>query len=86
MRILDNILYTFARQNGNEVLARSRFQVLGINLNLSSYEVGITIKQIEEDDNNYSIIDGGTPATDYDYYDGGSPSSRPTNIIDGRTF
>jgi len=53
MRVLDNILYTYARQNGKEILPRSRFQVLGVNLNLSSYEMGITIKQIEADDKIY---------------------------------
>ena len=71
MRILDNILYTFARQNGNEILARSRFQVLGVQLDLTNYKMGITIKQIESDDNIYHIFDGGDSTTDYDYYDGG---------------
>lgn len=86
LRILDNMIYTYTRQNGNEILARSRFQVLGINLNLSSYELGITVKQIREDSNIYIILDGGTPETDYDFYNGGSPSDRPINIIRGRTF
>jgi len=83
MRILDNILYTYSRQNGKEILPRSRFQVLGVNLDLSSYEMGITIKQIEEDDNIYIILDGGDSTTDYDYYDGGSASNSPTDIISG---
>ena len=72
LRILDNLIYHYARQNGNSVLARSRFQVLGITLNLSNFEMGITIKQIESDDTDYIILYGGDADTDYDYYYGGS--------------
>jgi len=83
MRILDNILYTCKRQNGSIIIPRSRYQVLGINLNLSNYEMSITIKQIAEDDNIYIILDGGDSTTDYDFYDGGDSTTTPTNIISG---
>lgn len=86
LRILDNLMYTYQRQSGKVVIARSRYQTLGISINMSTYEMSIIVKQIEEDDTIYAILDGGTPATDYDFYDGGSPSNRPTQIIKGRTF
>ena len=83
VRILDNILYLLARQNGNSVIARSKYQVLGVTLDLTNYEIGITIKQIETDDSNYIIIDGGDSTTDYDFYDGGSSTTTPSHTISG---
>ena len=82
MKILDNILFKLSRQNGSIIIDRSRYQVLGIDLDLMNYEMGITIKQIEEDSNIYAIFDGGTSTTDYDYYDGGD-STTNYNVIDG---
>jgi hypothetical protein len=48
LRILDNVIYTYKRQNGNVIIPRSTWQILGLNINLSTYEMGITIKQISE--------------------------------------
>ena len=48
MRILDNLLYEYKRQNGKIILNRSSFQVLSIALNLSTYEMTFIIKQIKE--------------------------------------
>lgn len=86
LRILDNALYTFKRQNGKEITPRSRYQTLGIDIDLSNYEMKIILKQIEEDDKIYSIIDGGEPGDSLDFYDGGSPSTVSDNIIDGGTI
>ncbi len=86
LRILDNLMYTYQRQSGKIVIARSRYQTLGISINMSTYEMSIIVKQIEEDDTIYAILDGGTPETDFDFYDGGTPSNRPTQVIKGRTF
>ena len=84
LRILDSLMFHYVRQNGNEVLPRSRFEVLGVGLNLSDFEIDIKIKQIEEDNNVYAILDGGDPTDSFDYYDGGTPTSRPAQIISGR--
>ncbi len=83
LRILDNCIYWYKRQNGNTVLARSRFQVLGIDMNLSNFELYLTIRQIREDDDTYFIIDGGDSTTDYDYYDGGDSTTTPDVTIQG---
>lgn len=84
LRILDNLIYHYARQNGNEVLPRSRYQVLGITLNLSAFEIAVTIKQIESDDTIYLILDGVTPEFPAaDFYDGGTPADPATLIIGG---
>ena len=83
LRILDNVMYEHKRQNGKVIVARSRWQVLGITLDLTGYTMTITIKQIEEDDNIYRILDGGDSESDYDYYDGGDSTTTPTNTISG---
>ena len=83
LRVLDKLMYTFSRQNGNSVIARSKYQVLGISLDLVNYEMGLDIKQIETDDNVYIIIDGGTSITDYSFYDGGSSTTTPDTTISG---
>jgi len=82
MKILDNILYTLQRQSGSIVIARSKYQVLGVTLDLLNYEMGITVKQIEKDNDTYMLFDGGNSTTDYDYYDGGD-STTSYDIIDG---
>ena len=64
LRILDNLLYHYVRQNGNEVLARSRFQVLGVGLNLNDFEIDIKIKQIAEDDSTLNEMILGETETD----------------------
>jgi hypothetical protein len=48
LRVLDNITYTFKRQNGDIVIPEALYQVLGINLNLSNFEVSLTIKYIKD--------------------------------------
>ncbi len=83
LRILDNCIYWYKRQNGNTVLARSRFQLLGKDMNLSNFELYLTIRQIREDDDTYFIIDGGNSTTDYDYYDGGDSTTTPDVTIQG---
>lgn len=83
LRILDNCIFWYKRQNGNTVLARSRFQVLGIDMNLTNFELYLTIRQIREDSDNYHIIDGGDSTTDYDYYDGGDSTTTPDVTIQG---
>ncbi len=83
LRILDNCIYWYKRQNGNTVLARSRFQVLDIDSKLSNFELYLTIRQIREDDDTYFIIDGGDSTTDYDYYDGGDSTTTPDVTIQG---
>jgi len=64
MRILDNILYTYSRQNGSSIIGRSRYQVLGVTLNLSAYEMNMTIKQIKEDDSSINQMILGETETD----------------------
>ena len=59
-----------------------RYQVLGVTLDLLNYEMGITVKQIEKDDDTYMLFDGGDSTTDYDCYDGGD-STTSYDIIDG---
>lgn len=83
LRVLDNLIYTHERQDGNVVVERSRYQVLGINLNLTDFELDINIKRIAADDEDYHIIDGGSSTTDYDWYDGGDSTTTPDVIIDG---
>ncbi len=83
LRILDNCIYWYKRQNGNTVLARSRFQVLGIDMNLSNFELDLTIRQIREDDGTYHILFGGDSITDYDYYFGGDSTTDPDVTIQG---
>lgn len=86
LRILDNLIYHYVRQNGNEMLPRSRFEVLGITLNLSNFWISITIKKIAEDTDEYLIMSGGDSETAYDYYSGGSAIDRPTGILRGRSL
>ncbi len=83
LRILDNCIFWYKRQNGNTVLARSRFQVLGIDMNLSNFELHLTIRQIAEDSGTYHILDGGDSTTDYDFYDGGDSTTTPDVTIQG---
>jgi hypothetical protein len=81
--ILDNVMFEYKRQNGNVIIPRSRWQVLGSTLNMTAFTVQLIIKQIREDDGMYLIIDGGDSTTDYDYYDGGSSTTTPDDTIDG---
>lgn len=83
LRILDNCIFWYKRQNGNTVLARSRFQVLGIDMDLSNFELFLTIRQIREDSGTYHILDGGDSTTDYDYYFGGDATTTPSVTIQG---
>ena len=83
LRILDNCIYWHKRQSGKTVLARSRFQVLGIGMNLSNFELFLTIRQIAEDSETYHILDGGDSTTDYDFYDGGDSTTTPSATIEG---
>ncbi len=83
VKILDNILYEYKRLNGKIILNRSLFQVLGIKLNLTSYEMTIDIKQIKEFSREYRILDGGDSSTTYDYYDGGDATTDYPIILDG---
>jgi hypothetical protein len=48
MRILDNIYYTCSRQNGNNVIPRSLYQVQSISLDMINYEMTFIIKKIRE--------------------------------------
>ncbi len=45
--ILKNVTYTLQRQNGSVLIAESLYQILGISLNLTSYEITTTIKFIK---------------------------------------
>jgi len=81
--ILDNIMFEYKRQNGNVIIPRSRWQVLGSTLNMTAFTVSFIIKQLYEDDGMYLTIDGGDSTTDYDYYDGGDSTTTPDNTIDG---
>jgi hypothetical protein len=83
VKILGNILYSYSRQDGSVVVPRSKYQVLGVNLNMSDYTVKMDIKQIEEETDIFMILDGGDSETDYDFYDGGSSTTTPTLILDG---
>ncbi len=83
LRILDNCIFWYKRQSGKTVLARSRFQVLGIDMNLSNFELLLTIRQIAEDSDTYHILDGGSSITDYDFYDGGDSTTTPDVTIEG---
>ncbi|MBW1853117.1 MAG: hypothetical protein JRJ00_00290 [Deltaproteobacteria bacterium] len=83
LRILDNVLYEYKRLNGKIILNRSSFQVLGINLNLTSYEMTLEIKQIKEFSREYRILDGGDSSTDHDYYDGGDSTTDYDIVVDG---
>ena len=86
LRILDNLQYTYARQAGTEIVGRSIYQVLGVGLDMGAYEMNMAVKQIALSNISYQIIDGGDTEADYNYYDGGDPSSIPTQIIDGRVL
>jgi len=81
--ILDNIMFEYVRQNGNVIIPRSRWQVLGSTLNMTAFTVSLIIKQIREDDGMYLTIAGGDSTTDYDFYDGGDSTTTPDNTIDG---
>jgi hypothetical protein len=83
MRVLDNIIYTYERVNGNDIVERSRYQVLSINIDLSNFELFVTVKKISADSEDYHILDGGDSTTDFDFYDGGSSTTTPTVTIDG---
>jgi hypothetical protein len=83
VRILDNILYSYQRQSGKVILARSTYQVLGVTLDLTNYEIRTNIKQIKTEDDIFRILDGGDSETSYDFYDGGSSSTTPATTIDG---
>jgi hypothetical protein len=83
LRVLDNVLYEHKRPNGNEIIPRSLYQVLGVTIDLNNYTINATIKQIRADNNTYFIIDGGTSSTDYDYYDGGTASTPGAGYISG---
>ena len=47
LRILDNITYTLGRQNGTVIIPAALYQILAINLNMSGFEVALTIKYIK---------------------------------------
>lgn len=64
LRVLDNALYTYSRIDGSEIIARSRYQVLGVSLNLSAYELNIEIQQIKEDDSTLNQMILGETETD----------------------
>lgn len=83
VRILDNVLYEYKRLNGNIIIARSSYQVLGTTINLTSFEITLNIKQIKEESRVFRIFDGGDSTTDYDYYDGGDSTTSSDFIIDG---
>jgi hypothetical protein len=48
LRILDNITFTYKRQNGSVIIPEALYQVLGINLDLSGFEVNVTLKYIKD--------------------------------------
>lgn len=48
VRILDNIQYEHKRQNGDIIIADAIFQVLGVTLDLTNYEITTSIKYIKE--------------------------------------
>ena len=84
MRLLDSALYYHKRQSGKSILPRSRYQVLSIGINLSDFGMDFVLKQIEEDDSIYMILDGGDSETAYDYYGGATSLVRPDHIFMGR--
>ncbi len=45
--VLKNVTYTLQRQDGTVIIAESLYQILGITLNLTSYEITTTIKFIK---------------------------------------
>ncbi len=55
LRLLDLILYTYARIDGKILIPRSRYQVLLLSFDLMDFEISIGIKQIREDDGEYSF-------------------------------
>ena len=46
LRVLDNITFTYARQNGTEIIESSLWEVLSVGLNLTDYEVEIEARKI----------------------------------------
>lgn len=48
LRILDNALYTYRRENGNIMIPRSLYEVLGVDLNLNSFEITTTIRVLKD--------------------------------------
>ncbi len=48
LRVLDNVTYTYKRQDGTVIIPEALYQVLGIDIDLSNYEVRLTIKYIKD--------------------------------------
>jgi hypothetical protein len=48
IRILDNITYEYKRRNGKVIVNNALYQVLGVDLNMSSYEITTSIKYIKD--------------------------------------
>ncbi len=86
LRILDNVMYDYSRQSGDVVVGQSIYQVLGVALNLTSFELDVTIKQIKESAVTYKRLSGGKPGDKLKVFSGGTPSNRPINIIRGRSI
>lgn len=82
-KILNNIMYNFQRPDQTEIISRSRYTIIGVSFNTQNFTMKFTLKQIEEDNKIYMILDGGDSTTDYDYYDGGDSGASSLNIIDG---
>jgi hypothetical protein len=48
VKILDNITYEYKRRNGNVIVNNALYQVLGVNLDMSNYEITTSIKYIKD--------------------------------------
>ena len=82
-KILDNVMYNFQRPDESEIVARSRYTIIGVSFNTQNFTMQFILKQIETDNKIYMILDGGDSTTDYDFYDGGDSGASSLNIIDG---
>ncbi len=63
-RVLDNIIFTYKRKNGHVIISRATWQVLGVSINLTKYEVSLTIKHIKATDSLISRMVLGETDTD----------------------
>jgi len=48
VRILDNAAYTYKRIQGDDIIPLSSYQVIGLNLNLTAYQITSTISYLKE--------------------------------------
>ncbi len=48
LRILDNATYTYGRRDGTIIISESKYEILGVNLNMNSYKVTTTIRFLKK--------------------------------------